>query len=237
MDRDVDSVKINGGGRYRGVVSATAYHHGHLRQAIVDAAIDAVRAQGPENWSLRDLCRRVGVSHNAAYRHFADRDELVAVVAELTMGRLVQALEERLATVRVDDPVLRARRRLAELGRGYVAFAIGEPHLFRLAFLSTAVTNPSPVPEHDPYGVLSRVLDDLVVAGFLAASARPGAEITCWSAVHGFSVLSLEGPLRNAGEVERGEALDQVLTAIDRSYAATTGAVIGADDLSPDHLA
>jgi len=212
-------------------VPATPYHHGHLRQALVDAAVAAVREQGPDGWSLRDLCRRVGVSHNAAYRHFPRRDDLVSVVAEATLTRLVDTLEERLAGVDVDDPVLRARRRLAETGRGYVDFATSEPHLFRLAFSSAVVRGPSPAPERDPYGVLSRVLDDLVTVGFLAAEARPGAEITCWSAVHGFSSLSIEGPLQGATRAERSAELDRILVAIDRSYAATTGAVVGPDDL------
>lgn len=210
---------------------STPYHHGHLREALVDAAVEAVREQGPDGWSLRDLCRRVGVSHNAAYRHFAHRDDLIAVVSETTMTRLVDALEERLARVDVADPVLRARRRLAETGRGYVAFAISEPHLFRLAFSSAAVRTPNPARERDPYGVLSRVLDDLVAVGFLAAEARPGAEIMCWSSVHGFSSLSIEGPLQQTTAVERDAELDQILIAIDRSYAATTGHVVKTQDL------
>ncbi|MTB84317.1 TetR family transcriptional regulator [Nocardioides sp. zg-578] len=214
-----------------GVPAATPYHHGNLGQALVDAAVDAVREQGPGGWSLRDLCRRVGVSHNAAYRHFAHRDDLVAVVSAATMTRLVETLEERLARVEADDPVLRARRRLAEAGRGYVDFAVGDPHLFRLAFASAVVRDPAPAPGRDPYGVLSRVLDDLVAVGFLAPSARPGAETTCWSAVHGFACLCIEGPLRDAAEAARAAELDHVLVAIDRSYAATTGAAVGPDDL------
>lgn len=218
-------------GRYRGGVPTTPYHHGHLREALVAAAVDAVREQGPDGWSLRDLSRRVGVSHNAAYRHFADRDDLVAVVSADTMGRLVDALEARIARVDAADPVLRARRSLAETGRGYVDFAVGDPHLFRLAFASRAVHDPSPPADRDPYGVLSRVLDDLVTVGFLAADARPGAETTCWSAVHGFASLSIDGPLRDASEAERAAELDHILVAIDRSYAATTGATVRPDDV------
>jgi len=64
--------------------------------------------------------RRVGVSLDAAYRHFADREELVAEVAGLVMEQLVEAMRARLATVRIRDRALRARRSLAKTGRGYV---------------------------------------------------------------------------------------------------------------------
>lgn len=221
--------------RYREGVTAISYHHGSLREALVDAAVEAVREKGPDDWSLRDLCRRVGVSHNAAYRHFAHRDELVAVVAERTMQRLVETLKAHLATVAAEDPVLRARRRLAEIGRGYVAFALAEPHLFRLAFRSAAATVPNPTPDGDPYSVLGEALDDLVDVGYLAPSVRPGAGMTCWSGVHGFAILSLEGPLRDIAEADRDAALDDVLVAIDRSYAATTGSVNLPDDLARQH--
>jgi AcrR family transcriptional regulator len=206
-------------------VPGARYHHGQLRQALIDAAVEAVREEGAEGWSLRDLCRRVGVSHNAAYHHFSHRDELVAAVAELTIQRLVEALQGRIDGVQIDDPVARVRTRLMEVGRGYVAFAIGDPHLFRLAFLAAA--QPRPGTTHDllsePLGILSGVLDELVSVGYLAEAARPGAEITCWSTVHGFSILSLDGPLRDVDEAERQAVLTQVLDTIDRSYGATTG--------------
>ncbi|HEV2796023.1 MAG TPA: helix-turn-helix domain-containing protein, partial [Nocardioides sp.] len=63
-------------------MATTPYHHGNLRDALVAAAVEAVREGGPEALSLRELARRVGGSHAAAYRHFADRDALVDVVAE-----------------------------------------------------------------------------------------------------------------------------------------------------------
>lgn len=212
-------------------VPDTSYHHGHLRQALIDAAVEVARERGPDGLAVRDLARRVGVSHNAAYRHFADREELVAVVSSLTMARLVAAMQRRLALVDTDDPVLRARRRLAATGRGYVEFALAEPGLFRLAFAVTSVHPPEPAPERDPYALLGQALDDLVTVGFLTAEAREGAEVTCWSAVHGFAVLVSEGPLRASTTPERDLALAQVLDTIDRSYAATTGSVIGVDDL------
>ncbi|MFL6059828.1 MAG: TetR/AcrR family transcriptional regulator [Marmoricola sp.] len=209
-------------------MTTTAYHHGNLREALVEAALVAVREQGPDGLAVRDLARRVGVSHNAAYRHFADRDALVAEVGERALAALTEAGRVRLGSVHHDDPVMLARLRLFELGRSYVGFALGEPGLFRVAFTSYPQLESSPGlidpdEDDDPLAQLNTVLDGLVEVGFLSPEARPGAEITCWSAVHGFSVLHLEGPLRVLPAELREAALDQMLVAIDRGYGATTG--------------
>ncbi|MGQ2910420.1 TetR/AcrR family transcriptional regulator [Aeromicrobium sp.] len=212
-------------------MASPAYHHGNLREALVDAAVDAARERGADGLALRDLARRVGVSHNAAYRHFANRDDLVAEVAGRVMDRLVETMQRRWADVDTDDPVLRARRRLAAVGRSYVEFAVGEPGLFSLAFSSVAVSTD--LEGAGPYLLLGQALDELVEVGFLSAQARPGAEITCWSAMHGFSVLAVDGAERGASDAEREAALETVLTAIDRSYGATTGTETRAGDLLP----
>ncbi len=213
---------------------AATYHHGNLRESLVEAAIDAAREHGPEGLALRDLARRVGVSHNAAYRHFADRDALVAEVALRAMLGLVSAMQARLDAVTVSDPVRRARQRLAQTGRGYVEFALGEPGLFRVAFSSypdAPELKAEILPGVDPFGLLNAALDDLVAVGFLHPDERPGAEITCWSAMHGFAVLHLDGPLSSELTDVREAALEQVLETIDRSYAATTGSSVTPGDL------
>lgn len=215
---------------YSVLMSGSAYHHGNLREALVDAAVVAVRQHGPEGLALRDLARRVGVSHNAAYRHFADRDELVAELAGRVMESLVESMQERLSLVKTRDPVLRARRRVAETGRGYVDFALAEPGLFRLAFSSASALAVATSGGRNPFALLGELLDDLVDVGFLAPAARPGAEVTCWSAMHGFSVLCIDGALHDSAK-GRISALDRVLVTIDRSYAATTGATVGPRDL------
>lgn len=208
---------------YASAVPSDSYHHGNLRTSLLDAAVATVAEHGPQALVLRDLARQVGVSHNAAYRHFADREELVTEVAAIAMERLVATLQQRLEQVATNDSVLRARRRLAEIGRGYVHFAVSETGLFRLAFSSTAtVATAASSPAHDPLGLLTTCLDDLVGVGFLSPEARVDAEATCWSAVHGFSALHIDGAL-NGDDAERDAALDRLLVAIDRSYGASTG--------------
>ncbi|UFN45066.1 TetR/AcrR family transcriptional regulator [Nocardioides okcheonensis] len=212
-------------------MTTARYHHGNLRAALVEAGVAAVRESGPDGVALRDLARRVGVSHNAAYRHFADRDELMGEIAGAGMAALGEEGRERLAGVGETDPVLRARLRLRELGRGYVAFARRERGLFRVAFAdhpSLEGTQAMDVEAEaasgeSPFGQLVACLDEMEAAGFLASSARPGAEYTCWAAVHGLAMLLLEGPLQRLPDDAAASIVEEVLSSLDRGLGATTG--------------
>ena len=207
-------------------MATTPYHHGNLRDALVEAAVDAVREGGPEALSLRELARRVGVSHAAAYRHFADREALVDVVAERSLEGLVSRVHRRLDTVDEADPVTAARRRLVEIGVGYVEFALADTGLFRLLFTAYPDAPDGKGDDagedagEDPYGMLNVALDDLVRVGYLAERDRAGADVTCWAAVHGFSVLNVEGPLRGLTPADRDAALSTLLLGIDRAFGA-----------------
>jgi AcrR family transcriptional regulator len=187
------------------------YHHGNLRAALIDTAVEQARAGGAAAVVLRDAARRTGVSHNAAYRHFADRVELLAEVADRGMHALEEAMRARLAGVTAEEPGRRARERLAETGRAYVHFALAEPGLFTVAFAGKGT--PQRV---GPYGILADVLDELVEAGVLPPERRPGAELTCWAAVHGFAVLALQGPLQQLPGADRERELQGLLERIGR---------------------
>ncbi|MGZ4461007.1 MAG: TetR/AcrR family transcriptional regulator [Nocardioidaceae bacterium] len=191
-------------------MTAQPYHHGNLRQALVETAVELARAKGPDGVVLREVARRAGVSHNAAYRHFADREQLSAEVAAVAMGMLERAMTERIAKVREKDPAKKARRRLREVGRAYVLYALAEPGLFEVAFSGSLHKDLA-----GPYAVLNRVLDEIVAAGDLAPERRAGAEVVCWSAVHGFASLHARGPLQVVPAAERDASLDQLLTTVD----------------------
>ncbi len=194
----------------------STYHHGNLRPALVEAAVELARVSGPDGVVLREVARQTGVSHNAAYRHFADREELLSEVASVALDQLEQAMEQRIATVTSKKPELRARRRLGEVGRAYVYFALAEPGLFDVAFAtqeahSVRASGPDTT---GPYGVLGRVLDELVDAGVLTAARREGADVVCWAAVHGFAMLHLHGPLRQMPPEMREATLVLLLATI-----------------------
>src|SRR3954453_7069142 len=90
------------------------YHHGNLRPALVDTAVELARSTGPDGVVLREVARRAGVSHNAAYRHFEDRAALLSEVADRAMSALRQAMLPRTDAVTIEEPVARASERLRE---------------------------------------------------------------------------------------------------------------------------
>ena len=200
-----------------------AYHHGNLRAALVETAADLARTQGPDGVVLREVARRAGVSHNAAYRHFADRDELLAEIASLAAAQLEQAMQRRLDGVRETNPAQRARARLRETGRAYVEFALSEPGLFTVAFCPIETDEPSSMPDAAPYLLLGQVLDELVEAGAVSPAGREGADVACWAAVHGLSVLLLDGPLRGLAPADREAVLEKLLVTIEQGLTGSMG--------------
>lgn len=218
-------------------VDARRYHHGDLRAALIAEGLEITRCEGPSALSLREVTRRAGVTPAAAYRHFRDRAAL--------MGALGQEIQERMATrmrergrmrERIGEPgaasrtgaetpvelVARAEaalRRLRGVGLGYIEFAIEEPGWFELAFFGEAGgTDRARLEEVPPVRELRAALEECVTSGALPAYRRPGAEFSCWSAVHGCAELMVHGPLRGSEpQVVRQVAervVDDIITGI-----------------------
>ena len=151
----------------------------------------------------------VGVVPNAAYRHFAGRDELLAAVCEAAMGELAGRMAAGVARVRGEHgDAAAARRRLRAIGVAYLEFAYEKPGLFATAFaLPQAHAYGAPShgaePDRSPLGQLRAVLDELVDAGVLDRQRRDGIEYPIWSTVHGLAVLTTQGPLRDVAEASR----------------------------------
>lgn len=199
------------------------YHHGRLREALVDAGLALARAEGPEAVVLRAASRAAAVSHNAAYRHFADRDELLRAVCERCMSRLALVMEQRMDALPVDpDPVGTAWARINAVGQAYLEFATTEPGWFRTAFAVPRDTNTFAPGEGvgarglGPFELLGACLDELVDVGALPPERRPGAEYAAWSAVHGLSMLFNDGPLRDLPDADRGPVAQVVLDVVAR---------------------
>jgi AcrR family transcriptional regulator len=151
----------------------------------------------------------VGVVPNAAYRHFADRDELLAAVCASALHELTARMSEGIARVRGKNGDARAAgRRLQAIGTAYLSFAREEPGLFATAFAVPQQHNyvaqgGETGQEVSPIHLLRTALDELVDAGVLDDRRREGLEYPVWSTVHGLAVLTGQGPLRDLPDTAR----------------------------------
>jgi AcrR family transcriptional regulator len=109
-----------------------AYHHGDLERALIDASLQVIARVGPEDFTLRDIARRVGVAPSAPYRHFPDKDALLAAVATECARRLGDAMDAAAAAA---GPDLLEQFRAA--GIAYVRFAVENPAHFRVMNMPT----------------------------------------------------------------------------------------------------
>jgi AcrR family transcriptional regulator len=204
------------------------YHHGDLRNALVDAATALAREGGPEALVLREVARRTEVSAAAAYHHFASHEDLVQAVKaqslDLLAERMRAAIAERGATAEQaasPDPAAAARRQVRNLGAAYLQFAAEEPGLYRVTFgprgrwPAAGTSGPEPA-DTGPFRLLAGALDELAAADPGVASRRAGLEYVVWAAVHGIAVFLLEGPLVTAPEAQRDHLAELTLDTVIR---------------------
>jgi AcrR family transcriptional regulator len=191
---------------------------GAVRDGLIAAGLELARAGGPDAIVLREATQMVGVVPNAAYRHFADRDELLAAVSTAAMRDLAARTAAGVARVRgkYGDPAA-ARRRLRAIGRAYLEFARQEPGLFATAFAlpgQHGYDAPDGGTGQDPLPLdqLRAVLDELADAGVLSRQRRADLEYPIWSTVHGLAVLTGQGPLRELPDATRHH-LEKVTSA------------------------
>ena len=206
----------------------STYRHGDLRHALLASGVELARGGGPEAVVLREATRRAGVVPNAAYRHFADREDLLGAVRAAALATLARAIEAELALVRRRRDAGRvARDKLRAIGTAYVRFAQQEPGLFRTAF--SASDRPPAEPDPDPamaggsglnpFELLGAVLDEMVATGTLPAARRPGAEYLAWSSVHGLAMLLIDGPLKRMSPAEREPVVEALLAMVEQGLA------------------
>jgi AcrR family transcriptional regulator len=168
------------------------YHHGHLREALVSEAVELIKEQGVEKLTIRALAERVGVSHAAPQYHFADKASLLIAVAADGFRRLFAAMQRALAE---EDPA----RRLHDLGRAYVDFALQNPAHYRLMFATELLHQKSHSEEFVEIGTQALSTLRTVVAEITGEQDQEvpeklsGAAFFCWAAVHGAVMLHLDG--------------------------------------------
>ena len=179
-----------------------AYHHKDLRNALIDEALSVLASGGSGEITLRELSRRLGVTHTAPYAHFADKLALLEAVANVGFERLAALLE---GAASEDDPV----KALSAMGSAYLGFAQENPNLYRLMFADPELAD-DPHCELGPAGerAFGALMHGLQRIGVPAGTDPRDLSAAVWSLVHGAVMLELDRrmngkTMRSAEEVLR----------------------------------
>lgn len=168
------------------VKTARRYHHGDLREALLDAAEAVVTERGLEGFSLRECARRAGVSPAAPAHHFGDARGLLTALAMRAFASLTEALAELTPSADAEDD-------LRGLGAAYIGFAFDRPALFDLMWRRERLDREAP----GFLDVADRAFDPLAQAVARVVGGSPQAEdiVAAWSIVHGYARLALDGAI------------------------------------------
>lgn len=187
------------------------YHHGNLREALLEAGIALIGDVGPAGFTLREAARRAGVSHNAPYRHFRDKDALLAALAaqgfeELTASMLRAAAKERMPL-----------ERLRVAGAAYIDYALRRPEHFTVMFDAPAADtgDPAHAAGARAFATLAGFIVECQKEGELAPGDPLQIARVAWSLVHGIAKLAIAG--RFPGW-PKSRILDFARFAIDASF-------------------
>jgi len=196
------------------------YHHGQLREALIEASLALIARDGVAGLNLREVARAAGVTHGAPYHHFADKAALLRAIADDGFTRLAGLLADVRARTAADPADA-----LEACVLGYVGFAQDFPAHFRAMFYKPPADAPAePATDRAGEAAFQIVFD--IVAACQAAGAAPAGPpmslaLTIWAVAHGIATLWLDGPL-----VKRATALRTKPDALARRVAQTLGALL-----------
>jgi len=198
-----------------------AYHHGDLREALIEAALAVIDELGPQALSIREVARRAGVSHAAPYRHFTDKDDLIVAVVERGF-EMLDAVTGQARAAAGDDLLAQ----FAASGEAYLRFALEYPAYYRVMFSGDLLNSKGrDALRHTSKSSFSRMVDDLTMCQELGVVRRGDPKlqaVAIISTVHGFVCLANDNRLSDLhGETFEFEQLrDFVLNAIFEGLGA-----------------
>lgn len=170
---------------------SNAYHHGNLRRVLIDTAVELISEQGAKDLSLRKIAKRAGVSHAAPYRHFKDKNAILAAVAKEGFDMMLKTTEERIARSQGNE-----LDHFAISGLSYIDFAVNYPAHYRVMF-GTRLENSYFSDEFKPESIpVFKLLRDIIISCQKKKLLKPGdpheMAMAAWSIVHGFAMLRID---------------------------------------------
>jgi AcrR family transcriptional regulator len=207
--------------KVKAAVRHRPYHHGDLHRAILSAALKVLRETESTEFSLREIARRAGVSHNAPYKHFAEKGELLAAISAAGFDVMAKRMTD--ATAGLSDP----RARLSAMARDYVRYGVENPVLYRLMFggYRAGSDDGRPPIERAAAEKTRALLADAIIDGALG---RPipktlrnerkiaGAILVFWSHMHGLTLLLVDRHVGPSGKIDElsGSVLQGMLDGL-----------------------
>jgi AcrR family transcriptional regulator len=179
--------------------SPRAYHHGDLRNALIQAGLALLAEEGVSGLDLRKVARRAGVSHNAPYRHFADKQALLAAIAEFGFHQLTAQIQVALA-----DGADAPGAQLTAIARAYIAFAHQNPALMREMFSGLTIDRSAYPTLYSASKAPFTITVDVIQRGqareVIVAGDPVYLTVGAWSLMHGLAMLLIENQIPEARE-------------------------------------
>jgi AcrR family transcriptional regulator len=195
-----------------------------LRARVLSASIELLLEEGVGGLSMREVARRAGVSHQAPYHHFPDRESILAAIAEEGFELLTKRMTAEIGRAKGD-----AIDVIERTGVAYVEFALTHPAHFRLMFRPELVdieSHPAVAGKGDgAFGVLRRVVQEAIDAGLPDFGSQDVLTAATWSVAHGLACLILDGPLAMKlphSAAARAEIVRGVMTTLGAMMRASS---------------
>ena len=195
-------------------MSAKNYHHGDLKNALINAGVEILAGDGVGGLSLRKVAKQAGVSHAAPYAHFADKQALIAAISTEGFKQLYSQIQAVIQTYQTIPETL-----LIEVAWAYVQFALNEPDRFKLMF-SSVLEKEKDYPDfveisQKNFHQLVEIVEICQQAEVLKKDASDLLALSLWGTVHGFVSLLLEGQISHA-VLEKASLKDILIFIVQR---------------------
>ncbi|PHM16661.1 MAG: TetR family transcriptional regulator [Sulfuricurvum sp. PD_MW2] len=182
---------------------STSYHHGNLKEALIETALQTIDQEGLDAITLRDITEKLGTSRSAVYRHFASKEALIIGVIQRGYAQL-----DELFTPIFQDRTQSVQERFEKMGRAYLDFAIEHPNLYRLLFGENYRQEREEVCDYKDesqatglYALIGLLLE-AQEEGIIARADPMVQAATVWASIHGLASLLIDGHLMMRDNLE-----------------------------------